>query len=528
MTFLRHPIWAEDLFEVILNDLALHRPGLDLPAEPLYEPPTHSQPDNKTDGIFSNPFLPQLLLALFRIFSQVPYLPAHATLTAWSTPSPFLIACLQRHPLISIRLLAWRITCLWLGTLASKGEDLRLEWVYADTETSYAVKQVAPFPIDEAMSEEILPYEAVLSGRAQVRANSCFIGVRQRKVDSWLLPQIERQQKRYHLHQLNTRAMLFKSSAISSDSMEVDDTFPKLHTSDLCPWVIHISGLLLMQESYLPSISYSASISASIYQASSFVLTNTAKKTLRTLASHVTHRRPVILTAPPSSGKSATLEYLSAQMHCKSSLASQNLVTINLADRSIDAKSLLGSLSSSPTEPGQFVFLEGTLTRCLRQGKWLVLKDIDKAAEDVLVLVSSLAERMRERSKNLVGGAYGGITGKGSVSVEAGHQLVEAAEGFMLFATQSKPAGQAASDFIGSQFWQHVMMPGPEAVEVKAIVEDRYPKIVPSVQGRMLEVWQDMQEDKLKVNVGSGAGRERSLRDLLKCAFSHTMNIAIS
>ena len=203
----------------------------------------------------------------------------------------------------------------------------------------------------------------------------------------------------------------------------------------------------------------------------------------------------------------------------------RQIVTINLADRSLDAKTLLGSLSSSPTEPGTFVFVEGSLTRAIRHGRWLVLEDIDRAADDVLCTVAELVERIRNRRESFIGGAWGGA-GDNGVGVLAGGPWVPAAEGFMLFATRSVQsassdvmhAQQPGATFLGNQYWTNVWLDLPTLEETRRIVQGRFTRLSEGLVGRLVEVWDAVKHvaNGATGSSGTGMSRDVGIRDLVK------------
>ncbi|PLW31704.1 hypothetical protein PCASD_20427 [Puccinia coronata f. sp. avenae] len=61
--------------------------------------------------------------------------------------------------------------------------------------------------------------------------------------------------------------------------------------------------------------------------------------------------------------------------------STKNIVILNLASRTLEAKSLVGSYVSSTEDPGKFVFVGGPLLRAMKEGKWLVCQDIDRASD---------------------------------------------------------------------------------------------------------------------------------------------------
>ena len=345
---------------------------------------------------------------------------------------------------------------------------------------------------------------------------------------------------------------------VQESDMQLDNTNAEPRLSfegeDLSPLVVDVHGIHTLRESCLPDSSSPAALtlsSSSTSQAPSdararqvpvFISTSPAVQALRQLVLHAAARVPVLLSSPSSAGKSTVLDELHRQLYASpgqaGSVASRHkqIVTINLADRSLDAKTLLGSLSSSPTEPGTFVFVEGTLTRAIRHGRWLVLEDVDRAADDVLCTVAELVERIKQRAQSAVGGGWGGasssITGTGSfqdgVGVLAGGRWVPAAEGFMLFATRSVQSSAAAAErdiasrsptFFGAQYWSNVWLPLPTIDEIRQIIFGRFPKLHEAVAGKLVEVWDAVRTAANAVSgpsTGAGMSRDVGIRDLVK------------
>ncbi|KAI0304299.1 hypothetical protein B0F90DRAFT_1235453 [Multifurca ochricompacta] len=138
-------------------------------------------------------------------------------------------------------------------------------------------------------------------------------------IDGWLLPVIEKQR----IHDAR--------SAIATDtrdlSMGREDK--AMQPFDLSPSVTSIHGVLMFRRYTIDATPVAA-----------LVPTNATVNALRTLALHISLRLPVLLTSPPSSGKTLLLSHLASTLHPR---VKNQLVTINLADTSIDARSLLGS-----------------------------------------------------------------------------------------------------------------------------------------------------------------------------------------
>lgn len=87
-----------------------------------------------------------------------------------------------------------------------------------------------------------------------------------------------------------------------------------------------------------------------------------------------------------------------------------DIVRITLTDQT-DAKILLGTYVTST--PGSFTWCAGILTTAVKEGKWIVIEDIERAGNDVLsVLLPLLEGRPLE------------LSGRGQVEMGKGGQLI--------------------------------------------------------------------------------------------------------
>src|SRR5216117_3460889 len=86
------------------------------------------------------------------------------------------------------------------------------------------------------------------------------------------------------------------------------------------------------------------------------------------------------------------------------------MVRITLTDQT-DAKILLGTYVT--TAPGSFTWSPGILTKAVREGKWIVIEDIERAGNDVLSVLLPLLE---------VGQLE--LNGRGEVEMGKGGQII--------------------------------------------------------------------------------------------------------
>ena len=185
--------------------------------------------------------------------------------------------------------------------------------------------------------------------------------------------------------------------------MPVHDLLPVSLTWFLSPFIANLHGVLMLRSASSPSQSSDL-----------FVESPSAVQSLRMLALHHSLRVPTLFTSAPSSGKSLLLSQLAHTLHPD---ALNQIVTIRLAHTSLDPRSLLGSYVSSPTNPGTFEWKEGVLVRAMREGKWVVFANIDKASSEVLGVIKPLVESLG-LDKYVGGRALLDVPNRGSVVAE--------------------------------------------------------------------------------------------------------------
>ena len=232
------------------------------------------------------------------------------------------------------------------------------------------------------------------------------------------------------------------------------------------------------------------------------VCTNATVNSLRTLALLVSLRLPVLLTAPSSSGKILLLSYLASMLYPN---VKNQLVIINLADTSMDARSLLGSYVHSTRSPGTFEWREGVLVRAMRTGRWVVFQDVDKGSNEVLGTVKPLVESV---------GIGKWIGGRAKLSVPSREELV-AAESFAIFATRSLPISNGAHtptpSFFGAHKFHEVIVPSPGQEELCDIVSGLFPRLSGPAARGITTLW-----SAIKTVESTTSDRKMNLRDLRK------------
>ncbi|KAF4968228.1 hypothetical protein FSARC_4319 [Fusarium sarcochroum] len=230
---------------------------------------------------------------------------------------------------------------------------------------------------------------------------------------------------------------------------------------------------------------------------SNLVLTPTTISNLEQLATMLRESDPVMLHGLPGVGKTALVHELAKQLGMYS-----NMVTLHLNEQT-DAKMLIG-LYSTDSKPGSFQWRPGVLTTAVREGRWVLVEDLDRAPTEVLSTLLPLIER-----KELL------IPSRG--------ERIRAASTFRLFATVRTSRGMNGREnlpsLVGIRFWQTLSTQALAASELEDVVVQTYPILRKFIPG-ILAVYARL--SRFGNNPGALArgrnvmDRQMTLRDLLK------------
>ncbi|KDQ62541.1 hypothetical protein JAAARDRAFT_189845 [Jaapia argillacea MUCL 33604] len=398
--------------------------------------------------VIDAPRLHRLLLAYYRVLKANGDIPKNLY---WPL-SPLSKLFWTPHPDTGVRLLA--IRCYALHTDMAEVERIKIE--------KEVLGEICGVDCPVAYGESI-------DGKHE-------------EVDGWMLEAIEMKrvgEARY---------------AIGSDPTDFyscEEPLEPIHPSELSHLIVNVHGILFLHNP-LPQSSPSTLIS-----------TPTTVQSLRDLALHLSLRLPTLLTSSPSSGKSLLLSHLAHMLH--PGVANQ-LITIQLADTSLDPRSLLGSYTSSPTRPRTFEWREGVLVRAMREGKWVVFKDIDRASAEVLGIIKPLVESL---------GLGKPIGARALISVP-NREVVEADEEFAIFATRSVAPMRGAqrfpaATFFGSHKFAEVFVPQLAKDEIRMIIDERFPRLVGVAASGIISLW-----EAVKAIGSTTSTRDIGLRELEK------------
>ncbi|OAA32899.1 Midasin [Moelleriella libera RCEF 2490] len=230
---------------------------------------------------------------------------------------------------------------------------------------------------------------------------------------------------------------------------------------------------------------------------STVVMTSTTTQNLERLAASLRTEDPVLLYGSAGVGKTTFIHEIATQLGKQS-----DMVALHLNEQT-DAKMLIG-LYSTDTKPGSFQWRPGVLTTAVREGRWVLVEDLDRAPTEVLSTLLPLIER-RE------------------LLIPSRGERIRAANGFRLFATIRTSRGMNGQEnlpsFVGMRFWQKICAKPLPASELEQVVTKTFPmlrKFVPgilAVHARLSQLGGNLR----LVSRGRGVmDRQVNLRDLLK------------
>ncbi|CAO1630303.1 unnamed protein product [Sympodiomycopsis kandeliae] len=447
--------------------------------------------------------LPRLLLSIARLGLATPPLLHHVSHHASSTTLHSIFTDKGTWD-AGTRLLAIQIFAVQEKLPEAVRKDLETQFVGAvPFAAGAAPQQFTPSQPDNATDAEI-----------HVRSADGHIV---ESVDAWILPLEEKRRVKEICRRIHDRKQRRQSP--DAEPMTVDTQPDAMHVlaSDLHSNVKDVGGVLMLQT--LPPRPQNQPVTQNLI--SPFILTPTVSPSINCLAQALLQRLPILLSGAPSCGKTTIIDHLASTLQPTQSSGESQVVTLQLGDHSsLDAKTLIGTYTSSTTDPGSFEWVEGALTKAVRTGKWLVLDDIDKATGEVLSVVKPLVEAM---------GPYKHLGALPELDLGT-RGKIQAAPTFALFATRSVLPSQARNGklaysppaFLGNNHWTEVTCSPVTEEDITLILAQSFPRLSKSgsrVLSVLISAWQALQQSSSSPaakHTPAGSRRIPTLRDLIK------------
>ncbi|KAA8897801.1 hypothetical protein FN846DRAFT_910245 [Sphaerosporella brunnea] len=258
-----------------------------------------------------------------------------------------------------------------------------------------------------------------------------------------------------------------------------------INSSDLSPMTADLCGVLIPRSRGVPSSPVE------------IVDTATTRTNIRSLALALRTSQPVLVTGQAGSGKTFFVHQIARTLN-----ALDTMVSIHLSGQT-DAKLLIGTYTTADT-PGSFEWRPGVLATAVREGRWVLVEDIDKAPTEVLSVLLPLIER-------------------GELDIPSRGQKIKAARGFRLITTaRTTPSNShdvSTPNLLGSRLWVRANVEMPAESELQTIVNSVHPllhPISPSILSSYTTIQKLYREPSFFAISRTSLGRRISPRDLFK------------
>lgn len=231
---------------------------------------------------------------------------------------------------------------------------------------------------------------------------------------------------------------------------------------------------------------------------SSLVATPTTLQNLENLAKLLQQPGPILLHGNSGAGKTASALELARELGMDASL-----VTLHLNEQT-DAKMLIG-LYTTGTKPGSFEWRPGILTTAVREGRWVLIEDLDRAPTEVMSTLLPLIER-------------------GELLIPNRGETIKAPSSFRILATVRTHKGMDGHEniptLLGLRFWNLLPVQNMVQDELQAVMHEKYPLLNKFVADPILKVYERvcllLSSSGLIPGVSAASERPISSRDLFK------------
>ncbi|KAJ0116412.1 ATPase [Diaporthe amygdali] len=231
---------------------------------------------------------------------------------------------------------------------------------------------------------------------------------------------------------------------------------------------------------------------------SSLIATPTTLRNLESLAKLLQQAGPILLHGSSGAGKTASALELARELGMDTSL-----VTLHLNEQT-DAKMLIG-LYTTGTKPGSFEWRPGILTTAVREGRWVLIEDLDRAPTEVMSTLLPLIER-------------------GELLIPNRGETIKAPSSFRILATVRTHKGMDGQEniptLLGLRFWNLLPVQNMVQDELQTVMHEKYPLLSKFVSDPILKVYERvcllLSSSGLIPGVSSASERPTSSRDLFK------------
>ncbi|KAI9762204.1 MAG: hypothetical protein M4579_000527 [Chaenotheca gracillima] len=201
--------------------------------------------------------------------------------------------------------------------------------------------------------------------------------------------------------------------------------------------------------------------------------TPTTSNNMRNIATALLGSKPVLVTGLGGCGKTFTITKLAAEVGMRDTILSLHL------NEQTDAKMLIGMYTMGK-EPGSLAWRPGVLTTAVKEGRWILIEDLDRAPAEVTSVLLPLIQR-------------------GELFLPNRGETIRAPRGFKVIATMRTMASSRGkevlpiSTVLGGHHWQNVRIDAPNLDEFEQIIQARYPVLQTHLR-TMVSVYKALRE----------------------------------
>ncbi len=239
----------------------------------------------------------------------------------------------------------------------------------------------------------------------------------------------------------NQETRRLRSSLQTYGSAESEPAQPHIPMQNLTPLVVKYGKTVLPRP--LGPVNTSTTLAH----------TPTTVENLEGLASLLQQSGPILLHGLSGAGKTSLVHDIARELGKQS-----EMVTLHLNEQT-DAKMLLG-LYTTDSKPGSFQWRAGVLTTAVKEGRWVLIEDLDRAPTEVMSTLLPLIER-------------------GELLIPGRGERIQAASGFRMFATVRTLLGmndrENLPNLIGLRLWHLLHVKALPRDDLKEVIVGRYP-----------------------------------------------------
>ncbi|KAL2128150.1 hypothetical protein VTI74DRAFT_9603 [Chaetomium olivicolor] len=283
----------------------------------------------------------------------------------------------------------------------------------------------------------------------------------------------------------NQEVRRLRSSIQAAGDSETEPSQPRIPMQNLTPLVVKYGKTVLPRPL------------GPVNTPSTLTLTPTTIENLENLSSRLQQPGPILIHGLSGAGKTSLVHEIARELGKQ-----KEMVTLHLNEQT-DAKMLLG-LYTTDSKPGSFSWRPGVLTAAVKEGRWVLIEDLDRAPTEVMSTLLPLIER-------------------GELLIPGRGERIQASSGFRMFATVRTLLGmndrENLPNLIGLRLWRLLHVKALPRDDLKEVINGRYPLLQKYTPG-VLAVFDQLlacTSGSTRLSLGRAAlDRPIGTRDLLK------------